>query len=282
MAGSFAVPKEPATDQFAKRFQDAGFSVLAFDYRGLGESGGQPRLVLPVKDQLADWDAAVACAANLPGVDPAKVAIWGFSASGGFVFDVAARNPQVAAAIAQTPHAGGLAALRNAASYQKPFAMLLFTGRGVLDALGGLVGLRPRLVPLVASPGTVAMLATPDAVNDSVRALSPDNRYPDWQQQVAARSALRLGFYAPGRRASRIQGPLLVLVCDQDKSSVPGPAVRAANRAPRGELVQMSGAHYEPFLGGHEQAVEAELSFLRRHLLDEHADSPAAASAAQS
>jgi hypothetical protein len=29
------------------------------------------------------------------------------------------------------------------------------------------------------------------------------------------------------------------------------------------------GGHYEPFLGGHEHAVEAELSFLRRHLLDD-------------
>jgi hypothetical protein len=42
----------------------------------------------------------------------------------------------------------------------------------------------------------------------------------------------------------------------------------AANRAPRGELVQLPGGHYEPFLGQHEQAIEAELSFLRRHLLD--------------
>jgi hypothetical protein len=30
----------------------------------------------------------------------------------------------------------------------------------------------------------------------------------------------------------------------------------------------MPGGPYEPFLGGHEQAVEAELSFLRQHLLD--------------
>jgi hypothetical protein len=30
----------------------------------------------------------------------------------------------------------------------------------------------------------------------------------------------------------------------------------------------MPGGHYEPFLAGHEQAAEAELSFLRRHLLD--------------
>jgi hypothetical protein len=30
----------------------------------------------------------------------------------------------------------------------------------------------------------------------------------------------------------------------------------------------MPGGHYEPFLSSHEQAVEVELSFLRRHLLD--------------
>jgi hypothetical protein len=158
--------------------------------------------------------------------------------------------------------------------------MLRFTVRGVLDALGGLVGRPPLLVPLVGPPGTVAMLSTPDAVDDGVRALSPHGRYPDWQQKIAARSALRIGFYAPGRRASRIQSPLLVLVCDQDQTAMPEPAVEVAGRARRGELVRMSGAHYEPFLGGHAQAVEAELDFLRRHLLEAPADGPVAASAA--
>jgi hypothetical protein len=72
----------------------------------------------------------------------------------------------------------------------------------------------------------------------------------------------------PARRdASRVGCPLLVLVCDQDQSALAASAVRAARRAPRGELVRMPGGHYEPFLGGHEQAAEAELSFLGRHLL---------------
>ena len=74
MAGGFAVTKEPATDKFARRFSESGFTVLAFDYRRLGESGGQPRLVQPVRDMLADWQAAIGCARNLPGVDPARVA----------------------------------------------------------------------------------------------------------------------------------------------------------------------------------------------------------------
>src|SRR6516164_346427 len=195
MTGGFAVTKEPGTDRFARRFNEAGFGVLAFDYRHIGESGGQPRQVQRVGEQLADWQAAIGCARALPGVDPARLAIWGFSASGGHIFRVAARNPQLAAAIAQMPNTDGPAAARNAMRYQKPLAMLRFTGQGILDALGGLAGRPPRLVPLMGEPGTVALLTTPDG-RDGNRALNPGNRYPDWQQAAAARSALRLGFYS--------------------------------------------------------------------------------------
>ena len=145
MAGGFAVTKEPGTDLFAKRFHEAGFSVLAFDYRHLGESGGQPRQVVRVREQLADWSAAIGFAARLPGVDPGRLAIWAFSASGGDVFGLAARDTRLAAAIAQTPNADTPAAARNAARYQKPRAMLRFTGRALLDALGGLAGRPPRM-----------------------------------------------------------------------------------------------------------------------------------------
>src|SRR3954454_17327211 len=99
MAGGFAVPQEAANDRFAAAFHAAGFSVLAFDYRRLGESGGEPRQVVRIKDQLADWDAALESAAELPGVDRTKVAVWAFSLSGGHVVAVAARHPELGAVI---------------------------------------------------------------------------------------------------------------------------------------------------------------------------------------
>jgi uncharacterized protein len=269
MAGGFAVTKEPATDKFARQFSDAGYTVLAFDYRRLGESGGLPRLVQPVGDMLADWDAAIGFARTLPGVDPQRLAIWGFSATGGHIFRVAARHPELAAAIAQTPNADGLAASRNQARHQKPVAMLRFTGIAMLDAVGALAGRPPRLVALAGQPGDVALLTTPDS-GESDLAFGPDP-YPDWQRKVAARSALRLGFYNPGRHASRVQCPLLVVVCDRDQSALAAPAIRAARRAPRAELVQLPGGHYAPFLDQHEQAAEAELSFLRRQRLERSA-----------
>jgi fermentation-respiration switch protein FrsA (DUF1100 family) len=266
MTGGFAVTKEPGTDRFARRFHEAGFSVLAFDYRRLGESGGQPRQVIRLRDQLADWQAAIGFARALPEVDPARIAIWSFSLPGGHIFPVAARNPDLAAAIAQTPNADGPAATRNAARHQRPSAMLRFTGRALLDAAGALAGRPPRLVPLTGPPGTVALLTTPDA-QDTGRALTPE-KYPDWRPEVAARSALRAGFYRPGRFAARVTCPLLVVVADQDQSALAEPSVRAARRAPRGELVRVPGGHYEPFLGAHERVVAAELAFLSRHLAE--------------
>ena len=181
------------------------------------------------------------------------------------MFTLAARDQRLAAAIAQTPNADGPAAARNAARYQKPGAMLRFLGRGLLDAVGALAGRAPRLVPLAAEPGTVAVLTTPDSAQGDI-ALGGSG---DWQQEVAARSALRLTVWRPGRAATRVRCPLLVVVCDQDTSALAGPAIRAARRAPGAELVRLPGAHYAPFLAAHEQAVEAELSFLRRHLLGE-------------
>jgi pimeloyl-ACP methyl ester carboxylesterase len=272
MAGGFAVTKEPGTDRFAGRFQDAGFAVLAFDYRHLGESGGQPRQVVRVHEQLADWRAAIGYARTLPEVDPDRIAIWGFSASGGHIFRVAARDRRVAAAIAQTPNADGPAASRNIARHQKPVALLRFAARGLADAIGSLAGRAPRLVPLVGPPGTVAMLTTPDGVRTD-EALDPDGWYADWPRTVAARSALRLGLYRPGRYAPRVAAPLLVVVCDDDQSALAEPSVRAAERAPRGERVRLPGGHYEPFLTEHDNAVAAEVSFLRRHLLVPASDS---------
>jgi alpha-beta hydrolase superfamily lysophospholipase len=275
MAGGFAMTKEPGTDRFARRFADAGFSVLAFDHRHLGESGGHPRQIVRIREQLADWRAAIAYARGLPGVDPARVAIWGFSLTGGHILPLAAHDPSLAAAIAQSPHLDGPAAARNAARFTTRSALLRFTGRALADAAGSLLGRAPRLIPTTGRPGTVALLSTPDALDGFENKVLQ----PDWPQEVAARSALRASIYRPGRFAARVRCPLLIVACDEDQSALAAPAVRAAAAAPRGELLRLPGGHYAPFLTEHERAVEAELAFLRRHLVDPAARELPAASA---
>lgn len=265
MGSGLGITKEPGTDRFAAAFASAGYTVLAFDFRHFGTSGGQPRQVGRIAGQLEDYAAAVAFARTLPEVDPARVAIWGFSVAGGHVLRLAATLPGLAAAIAQTPYADGLAATRSAGRYTTSRALARVTGLAIRDAIGGLRGRSPQLLPLTGPSGAVALLSTPDALGGDT-ALDPDGRYPDWSRTVAARAALTLPLYRPGRDAARARCPLLVVVADEDRSTPVGPSVAAARRAPDAELVRVPGGHYAPFLAEHDVVVAAELAFLHRRL----------------
>jgi len=256
---------DPATGEPLERSGEAGYSVLAFDFRRLGESGGNPRQLVRIGDQQADFRAAIGFARTLPEVDSGRLAIWGFSLSGGHVFALAAELPELGAAIAVSPLADGPAASPNALRHTTPAALLRLNARGLADAVGGLLGRPPLTVPLSGDRGEVAALTTPDSRVGPI-ALNPDGRYPQWRQEVAARSALRIGFYRPARRASRIGIPLLVVAPEEDGVAPSKPAIRAASRARLGEVCRIPGGHYAPLLDQHEAALAAQLDFLGANL----------------
>jgi uncharacterized protein len=269
MAGGAGVTKEPATDRFAARFHAAGYSVLAFDHRHVGESGGTPRQVVRIREQLADWEAALDCAASLPEVEAGKIAGWGFSLAAGHLLRLAARpqdQHRIAAVIAQAPLADGAVSSPRALGHETPGVLARFPLIALRDVARGLAGREPLVVPLSGPRGAVAMLTTPDAAH-SDGALNPGNIYPDWQQTIAARSVVPIALYRPGRTASRISCPLLAVISTRDQTVLAAPALKAARRAAAGEVLQVDGAHYAAFLDQHETVVAAELDFLRRHLL---------------
>lgn len=272
MAGGAGVAKEPATDRFAARFHAAGYSVLAFDYRHIGESGGAPRQVARIREQLADWEAALDRAASLPGVQPGKVAAWSFSLGAGHLLRLASLprgQHRLAAVIAQAPLADGAASSPHALRHETPGVLAVFPLLALRDAVRGLSGREPLTVPLAGPRGAVAMLTTPDS--DGNAALNPGNVYPQWQQTIAARSVLPITMYRPGSAADRISCPLLAVVSRDDQSVLAAPALKAARRAPLGEVCEIDGGHYAAFLDQHEAAVAAELDFMNRHLLGESA-----------
>jgi uncharacterized protein len=222
-----------------------------------------------VREQLADWEAALDCAASLPGVAAGKVAGWGFSVAAGHLLRLAARptdQRRLAAVIAQAPLVDGAVSSPRALSHETPGVRARFPLIALRDVARGLAGREPLVVPLTGPRGAVAMLTTPDAT-DSDRALNPANAYPEWQQTIAARSVIPLGLYRPGRTASRLSCPLLAVISTRDQSVLAAPALKAARRAPGAEILQVDGTHYAAFLDQHETVVAAELDFLRRHLL---------------
>ena len=90
-----------------------GIGTLVFDYRGFGRSLGEPRQVLDIAMQRADFRAALAHARGLDRVDPHRIGLWGTSFSGGHVLAVAAEEPTLAAVVAQVPAADGRAFIRG-------------------------------------------------------------------------------------------------------------------------------------------------------------------------
>ena len=113
LAHGFGATRIARLDAYAERFAQAGLHALAFDYRGFGDSQGEPRQLLDIHGQLDDWRSAVEFARTIDGVDPERIVLWGSSFSGGHVAVLAAEDARVAAAISQAPFMDGLAALRT-------------------------------------------------------------------------------------------------------------------------------------------------------------------------
>ncbi|MGB7872011.1 MAG: alpha/beta fold hydrolase, partial [Mycobacterium sp.] len=150
--------REMRLDAFAERFAQAGIAALAFTYRHFGDSGGQPRQLLSIKRQLADWEAAIAYVKARHDLDGTRIAVWGSSFGGGHSITVASRHPELKAAVAQCPFTDGLAsafALGPAASLK-----VLPT---VAKDFASMVGRRtPTMIPLAGPPGSVALMNAPD------------------------------------------------------------------------------------------------------------------------
>jgi pimeloyl-ACP methyl ester carboxylesterase len=159
---------EMRLDAFARRFADAGYAALTFDYRHFGRSDGHPRHLLVPQEQQRDIEAAIAYGRTLEGVDASRLVLWGTSLAGGHVIDVASRRKDVTAAIIQCPFTDGLAsALR--------LSVLSLIGIGLFAAADGiarLLGRPPVLVPLAGTYGTPALMTARGAVQ-GVLALFP-------------------------------------------------------------------------------------------------------------
>ena len=79
----------------AKALTRRGFSVLLYNKRGTGESGGDFASAT-YADFIADAEAALRFLARQPGIDPERIGLFGASESGWFTPGIADRNPEVA------------------------------------------------------------------------------------------------------------------------------------------------------------------------------------------
>jgi len=260
MAHGLGGVRDMRLDAYAGRFAAAGYACLVFDYRHFGASGGRPRQLLNIRRQLQDWKAAVACARSRPEVDPRRVVLWGTSFGGGHVLATAARDPAVAAVIAQGPFTDGVAS----ALAMRPDSSVKVMARAVRDVAGARLGRPPVMVATAGPPGSAALMTAADA-EPGYLALVPAQA--PFANQVAARAALDIVRYRPGRRTAKIACPVLFCVCEHDSVAPARPTLRHARRAPRGEVRLYPDGHFDIYAAGpFERVVKDQLAFLARHV----------------
>lgn len=261
MAHGFAGTRRDSLVAYAERFAGAGLAALVFDYRHFGESDGMPRQLLDLRRQQEDYRAAIAFARGREEVDAARIAVWGTSFSGAHAIHLAARDPSLAAAVAQTPMVDGrLQVLR----FPRP-AIFAVTARALRDQWAHLRRRPPVTMPARGRPVDVAGLTSPSSYEGYGRLVGEGSL---WRDDVAARVMLHVGLYRPIADAERVSCPLLLCVGDRDDLTPPGPAVRVAERAPRGEVKRYDAGHWTVYPGGQDfdAVVADQVEFLCRHL----------------
>ena len=111
------------------------------------------------------------------------------------------------------------------------------------------------------------MMTSPDAAPMAIR-LAGD-RYEELlaENNVAARIALRVPFYSPGRLAPKITAPTLVQIAERDTVTPFEVALKAAKKLAKGEIQTYDCQHFEPYLEPYFDTVIADqLDFLTTHV----------------
>jgi pimeloyl-ACP methyl ester carboxylesterase len=256
MAHGLTLTRRDGIPAFARRFAATGYTVVAFDYRHWGDSDGHPRGWFSFSRQQGDWRAAVAFARQLGGVDPGRVALWGFSMAGGMALKTAAADPRIAVVIAVCPAIDGLAAWLEPAPAG---TVLRMTARALREAITR----RPVTMPVAGRPGDFAILPAPEALPgfEHVTAGRP------WRNEISTSWLFPLAAFRPITAIPRITAPVLYQIAQHDGMPSASQVEKAIPRTARPEVQRYPMDHFGPFSPGHHPAVATGASgFLRTHL----------------
>lgn len=249
-----------ALARYEQHFAAAGIATLAFDYRHLGESNGLPRQRLSLRQHRQDIESALGFVRELPGIDPARVGLWGTSLGAMHVLRVAADHPELPAVVVQCPIVDGRATLSRLG-----LPTMLRIGPAIVeDAIRGALQRGRRYIPIVGQPGSLAAVTVPGAEEGWNSTVDPGGTFDN---RIAASSVVAIAATSAKRAARRIAAPVLVCVSTRETLMDPRHAEDVAHRAPRGTARHYDGDHFEiyhpPLLAA---LLADQTAFLREHL----------------
>jgi pimeloyl-ACP methyl ester carboxylesterase len=256
MGHGFSLTRHDALAAYASVFADAGCAVLVFDYRGFGDSPGEPRQRFRIGMQREDWRSAIAFARTLDGVDAQRIALWGYSMACSSVVPAAAKAPNgIAAVLTLCPFVDGLPRVLRT----PPGLIAWITPRAIADLAG-----RHITIPVTAAPGDHGAMTFEGERQGFAMTVAPDS---PWRNEISPGIFLTVAMLRPVTLASRLRMPVWVGLGTRDITVSAKAAERLAYDAPQGELHRYPFDHFGAFTrAGIDEIAADQVAFLRRAL----------------
>jgi len=241
---------------YHRALTEAGFAVLVIDFRGFGESEGDDHDLIPDR-WLEDLVNAVTYLGTRDDIDSHAIGTFGSgSTGGGNAVRLAAVDPRVTAAVAQSPISDGADWLRR---MRREYEWLELLER--LDA-----DRRTRVLEgtgAMAHPRRDIMVITPDRAAREARNDVEDKHV----HEVSLRSAEAILAYRPIDVAGRVAN-LLVIGVEHDPVTPTDHAIALyeAARPPKKLVLQGGVGHYQAYEHYAPLVIPQIVAWFRDHL----------------
>ncbi|MBN3724225.1 UilS family quorum-quenching N-acyl-homoserine lactonase [Burkholderia sp. Ac-20379] len=243
--------------RFAEAFVAAGYAAVTFDYRGFGASGGEQGRLVPAM-QIEDIATVLAFVRAQPGIDAARVGLWGTSLGGGHVLAAAAADPAVKAVVSQLSFADGEQVVTRSMSAEEKQAF---------------VSTLERMQDKKAATGREMFVAITKVLTDPQSKAFVEEarqRHPEMDIKIPFLTVREMLNYRPAAHAAQVACPVLVVVAGEDGVNPPEQgtalyeAVGAANKALH---VEAGAGHYDMYDGAHfDSSIARQLEWFGAHI----------------
>ncbi|MGC0406623.1 pimeloyl-ACP methyl ester carboxylesterase [Streptomyces sp. SAI-126] len=248
---------------YAHLFTDAGLGVAFYDHRGLGHSDGEPRQQIDPWQFARDMRHVITHLSLRDDVDPARIAVWGFSLGGMVGMFAAATDTRPAAVVSVVPPVSGWSARK----LFPPAELAALDAAIVADRLGQSRGEPPVVLQTSGHrtpDGPPVMFTDPEGLEfikrfDGVRS---------WRNELTLSSLDHVFEMEVTAYAERITAPVLMVLADGDTVAPVEDAREMFKRitAPK-ELVECPGQHYGILVDHFEEIVSRTTSWLAKTLV---------------
>lgn len=249
--------QEVLLPRFAEAFVGAGYAAVTFDYRGFGASGGERGRLVPSM-QIDDIHTVIASVKQQPGIDTARIALWGTSLGGGHVLAAAADDPSIKAVVSQLGFADG---------------EQVVTRTMTDDEKQAFVSTIERMHDKRQNTGKEMFVSiTKVLTDDQSKAFVEENRqrYPAMDIKIPFLTVREMLGYKPAANAARVACPVLVVVAGEDGVNPPQQGVAlfdAVASATKALHVEEGAGHYDMYDGQHfDSSIARQIDWFRQHV----------------